>query len=153
MTTHADERAGGPIPAGAQVIDTQIMLKTTAHPDGVRTPLYAVLPPGARRGVVVLHEILGRQPEIDRVVQRFARAGYAAIAPDLFAHGSLFSCIRRAVQALHEGKGSQIEQIHAARRFLCALSPSPSPTAGPPVRACRHAVGTLRRPLHNVKSP
>ncbi len=40
--------------------------------DAAAVPVYAILPPEARRGVVVLHEIFGRQPEIDRVVQRFA---------------------------------------------------------------------------------
>ncbi len=34
-------------------------------------PGYAALPPGATRAVVVIHEIFGRQPEIDRVVDRF----------------------------------------------------------------------------------
>src|SRR5437870_4656620 len=63
------------------------------------TPAYAILPPGATRGVVVIHEIMGRQPEIDRVVQRFARSGYAAVEPDLFRAQGKFRCIRRTMQA------------------------------------------------------
>jgi dienelactone hydrolase len=39
------------------------------------TPVFAVLPPSARRGVVVIHEIFGRQPEIDDVARRFANNG------------------------------------------------------------------------------
>ncbi len=49
------------------------------------TPAVAILPRGAERGVVVIHEIFGRQPEIDRAALRLAAAGYAAVAPDLFA--------------------------------------------------------------------
>jgi carboxymethylenebutenolidase len=86
------------------------------------TPGYAVLPPGAKRGAVVLHELYGRQPEIDRVVERFGRQGYAAVAPDLFATGSRLSCIRQAIQATRSGRGPQIDQIQAARRWLCGTT-------------------------------
>jgi len=48
---------------------------------GRRLGAYAALPAGATRGAVVLHEMFGRQPEIDRVVDRFAARGYAAIEP------------------------------------------------------------------------
>jgi carboxymethylenebutenolidase len=37
-------------------------------------PGFAVIPDGATRGAVVIHEIFGRRPEIDRVVERFAGA-------------------------------------------------------------------------------
>jgi dienelactone hydrolase len=57
------------------------------------SPSVAMIPDGARRGVVVIHEIFGRQPEIDRVVERFANAGYAAVASDLFRRGK-FACMR-----------------------------------------------------------
>jgi carboxymethylenebutenolidase len=87
-------------------------------PTAPPTPLYAEVPAGARRGMIVLHEIFGRQPEIDRVVQRFAAAGYAAAAPDLFASGKLL-CIRNAVRAIASGKGEQLDQIRAARDWLC----------------------------------
>ena len=82
-------------------------------------PGYAAIAPGARRGVVVIHEIFGRQPEVDRVVDRFARAGYAAVAPDLFAHGRL-ACIRATFGAMKTGE--DIAPVRAARRartWLC----------------------------------
>ena len=83
------------------------------------TPLFAVLPPGARRGMIVIHEIFGRQPEIDRVVHRFAAAGYAAAAPDLFSRGVRLACIVGALRAMASGSGPAIDAVHAARLWLC----------------------------------
>ena len=81
-------------------------------------PAFAVIPPESRRGVVVLPEILGRQPEIDRVVLRLGRAGYAAVAPDLFAHGMRVQCIRRLVAAARTGAGPAVDDILCARGWL-----------------------------------
>ena len=92
----------------------------TKLPDG--TPLYAVLPEGAGRGMIVIHEIFGRQPEIDRVVQRFAAAGYAAAAPDLFGRGARLACIASAMRAIKSGQGAAIDAVHAARLWLCEKS-------------------------------
>jgi len=83
------------------------------------TPLHARFPAAPTRGVVILHEIFGPQPEIARVVERFANAGYAAVAPDLFAGRSLPVCLAQAMQAMASGTGPQIEQIRAARSWLC----------------------------------
>jgi len=90
------------------------------------TPAYAVLPSGAKRGMVIIHEIFGRQPEIDLVAERFADAGYAAIAPDLFA-GGRFGCIRQVMGSLKTG--ARVPAMHKAlwaRDWLCdkaGLSP------------------------------
>jgi len=48
------------------------------HPERVKGPLPAV---------VVLQEAWGVNEHIEDVTRRFASAGYAAFAPDLFAHG------------------------------------------------------------------
>ncbi|MBI4954901.1 MAG: dienelactone hydrolase family protein [Myxococcales bacterium] len=87
--------------------------------DGHAVPAYAVLPEGAAHGVVVVHEVFGRQPEIDRVCDRFARAGYAAVAPDLFAHGTQLGCIRRMMVAISTGEGLPVRQVLGARAWLC----------------------------------
>ncbi len=82
------------------------------------SPGYAALPPGATRAVVVIHEIFGRQPEIDRVVDRFAARGYAAVAPDLFAHGRL-ACIRAVMRAAQTGDDvAAVRLAHRARAWL-----------------------------------
>ena len=89
-------------------------------PSGDRpTPAYAAVPAGATRGVVVIHEIYGRAPDIDRVVDRFAAAGYAAAAPDLFADGSKVACVARVVLSSNTGTGRPVEQARATRRWLC----------------------------------
>jgi len=89
------------------------------------TPAYANVPAGARRGVVVIHEIFGRQPEIDRVVERFAAASYAAVAPDLFRQGK-FACLRDVFRLMKTGDGVTAQQGRNARAWLCqqaGLSP------------------------------
>jgi carboxymethylenebutenolidase len=83
------------------------------------TPAFAILPEGATRGVVVIHEIYGRQPEIDRVVERFARAGYAAVAPDLFHRGRV-ACLFDVFRAMRSGQGTSVQQGRNARAWLCA---------------------------------
>jgi carboxymethylenebutenolidase len=80
---------------------------------------FAAIPSGATRGAVVIHEIFGRAPEIDRVVERFARQGYAAVGPDLFHGRSALRCIRAAMRAIHSGQGPAIDQILRARAWLC----------------------------------
>lgn len=77
------------------------------------SPAYAALPPDARRGVVVIHELYGRAPEIDRVVDRFAARGYAAVAPDLF-HAGRAGCVRRTMRAIRSG--GDLPSTRQARR-------------------------------------
>jgi carboxymethylenebutenolidase len=81
-------------------------------------PAYAALAPGAKRGAVVLHELFGPQPEIRRVVDRFADAGYAAVAPDLFHAGVRIACLSRVLRAVSRGEGPPIAQVLAARAWL-----------------------------------
>ncbi len=83
------------------------------------TPIFARLPAGAQRGVVVIHEIFGRQPEIDQVVDNFAARGYAAVAPELLRSGPHLICLVRAFRAIARGEGPQIDQILATRQWLC----------------------------------
>lgn len=61
------------------------------------TPAYAAFPAGEharnpRYGVVVIHEVFGRRPDIDRACDRIAREGVAVIAPDLMA-GRRVQCL------------------------------------------------------------
>jgi carboxymethylenebutenolidase len=99
--------------------------------NGGRRPAYAVIPRDARRGVVVLHEVLGRQPEIDRVVDRFAAAGYAAIAPDFFAGRLRARCIRSIVRAVRSGAPEPIVgEVHAARDWLADETKLPTNAIG-----------------------
>ncbi len=82
------------------------------------TPAYVALPEGAARyGIVVIHEVFGRQPDIDRACDRIAREGCAAVAPDLATRGKLM-CMFDMMRALKTGKGTPVEQTLAARRWL-----------------------------------
>ena len=95
-----------------------LVLTVPASGGAPDTPAFAIVPPGARRGVVVIHEIFGRKPEIDRVVERFAAAGYAAVAPDLFHRGK-FACLRDVFRAMKTGDGVAAQQGRNARAWLC----------------------------------
>jgi carboxymethylenebutenolidase len=81
-------------------------------------PAYAACPEGATRGVVIIHEIIGYQPEITRVVERFAAQGYAAVAPDLFHKGLRPICIARTIRAAETGQGAPVQQALRARDWL-----------------------------------
>lgn len=81
-----------------------------------RLPAYAVLPEGADRGVVVVHEIFGRRPEIEAAADRFAEAGYAAVAPDLFAEG--WRCVVRSMRLATTGRGPEFDKLRRARAWL-----------------------------------
>jgi carboxymethylenebutenolidase len=67
---------------------------------------------GALPGVIVIQEAFGVEPHIQDVAQRFATAGYAAFAPDLFSYG---------------GKPAPLapERIEDAKQFLDTL-PQPA---------------------------
>lgn len=87
---------------------------------GATRPAYACLPPQARRGVVVVHEIFGRSPEIDGVVDRFASLGYAAVSPDLFTGRTKPLCIASAMRQIFRGEGPMIDEVRQAGAWLRA---------------------------------
>jgi carboxymethylenebutenolidase len=94
------------------------------------SPAVASLPAGAVRGMVVIHEVYGRQPEIDRVVERFATAGYATVAPDLFFEGKL-RCIRRLIPSLSRAEDTApVRQALRARQWLCGEARLPVEKVG-----------------------
>jgi carboxymethylenebutenolidase len=97
---------------------------------GPALPARAVLPEGATRGVVVIHELFGRQPEIDRVVERLGAAGYAAVGPDFFAGTWTPVCIRRSLATIASGEGPMAERIDDARRWLCERAGVPGERVG-----------------------
>lgn len=71
-------------------------------------------------GVVVLHEAFGLNDDMRRITSKFAEAGYAAIAPDLFSHGNRALCLTRVlldgmVRGLTDATAADIE---SARKHL-----------------------------------
>jgi len=75
----------------------------------------------AAPGVVVLHESFGLNDDIRRISGRFAASGYAALAPDLYSHGTRLVCLSRVLADMVSGRISrEIADIHAAREALAA---------------------------------
>lgn len=84
---------------------------------------YLAIPetPAPHPGVVVLHESFGLNEDIRRITEKFARSGYAALAPDLFSSSwPRPLCIARTFLSLGTGHGAAFDDIEAARSYLAA---------------------------------
>src|SRR5437763_16561897 len=69
-------------------------------------------------GVVVIHEIFGLTDDIRAQADRFAAAGYLALAPDLFAWGATARCLVATVRTMMTGRGRALADVQAARTWL-----------------------------------
>ena len=77
--------------------------------------------PGPHPGVLVLHESFGLNDDIRRIASRFVEAGYAALAPDLFSHGSRIVCLARLMGDVARGSiDREIADVMAAREIFAA---------------------------------
>ncbi len=74
-------------PVGAQTITTDATGLVAGEVKIGEMPAYRAMPEGAAKFplIVVVHEIFGVHEHIKDVCRRLAKAGYMAIAPDLFA--------------------------------------------------------------------
>ena len=104
-------------PKGEQV---EVML---ADGTVLRSELFTPDGDGSFPGVVVLHESFGLNDDIRRLARRFAEAGYVAMCPDLYSHGSRIVCLTRVIVDMLRGSvPREIEDILAAREALAARS-------------------------------
>ena len=92
------------------VTDTRTHKAALALPDASEPPF---------PGVVVIHDITGFSADLRRHCQRFADAGYVAIAPDLY-HGRSPGCVVKTLSSMRTGKGFAYEVIDATREVLAA---------------------------------
>ncbi len=69
-------------------------------------------------GVVVVHEIFGIDAAVRRHADRLARAGYLALAPDLFSQGGAPRCLVATMRAMTSARGRAFADIRAAREAL-----------------------------------
>lgn len=73
-------------------------------------------------GLLVLHEILGLNADMERIALRFAAAGYAALAPDFFGPGVRPLCILRAISELRRPDAAKpagaFDILSSAQRHL-----------------------------------
>lgn len=78
-------------------------------------PAYLARPSRAQGplpAVIVIQEIWGVDPHIRDLTERFAAAGYVAVAPDLYAHGG------------QRAEGLSAERIEALKAFMETVPPS-----------------------------
>src|SRR5690348_17511378 len=76
----------------------QVYTDTIQFPFGSQSrPAYLALPDGSGPfpAVVIIHEIFGLNENIKEIARRFAGAGYAALAVDLFAGRNRAVCMAR----------------------------------------------------------
>ncbi|HEX5309183.1 MAG TPA: dienelactone hydrolase family protein [Solirubrobacteraceae bacterium] len=91
--------------------------------DGTTLACELFLPdgPGPHPGVVVLHESFGLNDDIRRIAARFVDAGYAALAPNLFSHGSRIVCLARLMGDVARGSiDREIADVLSARDAFAA---------------------------------
>jgi carboxymethylenebutenolidase len=71
-------------------------------------------------GVIVIHEIYGLNENIKAITRRFAEAGYAALAVDLFAARNRTVCMARLMSALllTPLQNSSLDELKAALSYL-----------------------------------
>ena len=81
-------------------------------------PHAAVSGPGPWPGVVVLHDITGPGADLRAITDRFATAGYLALAPDLYSRGGRLRCLKAVFEALRAGQGQALADIDSARAVL-----------------------------------
>lgn len=88
---------------------------------GLTAELFLPAGGGPNPGVVVLHESFGLNDDIRRIASRFADAGYAALAPDLYSHGRRLVCLSRVLVDMTSGHVErEVADILAAREALAA---------------------------------
>jgi carboxymethylenebutenolidase len=85
-------------------------------------PGYLAEPDGAGPwpGVVVVHDVVGLGRDTKRITDRFAQAGYLALAPALFRRGLRPRCVVATLRAQARGRGTAVDDLVAARDFLAA---------------------------------
>src|ERR1700686_5472095 len=96
-----------------------------ARPDGGKTRGYLASAQQSRPGIVVIQEWWGLNDQICGVADRFARAGYNALAPDLYKG----RVTQKPDEAGHlmsglDFPGATHEDVRGAARHLKTLGPT-----------------------------
>jgi len=77
--------------------------------------------PGPWPAVVVIHDLTGFGADVQRHCDRFAEAGYLALAPDLYRGGNM-ACVVQTLKSMATGKGHAFAVVEGARKAVMARS-------------------------------
>lgn len=105
---------------------TESIAHMTSFPlEEAMRPGYLALPEGEGPfpAVVVIHEILGLNDQIKATARRFAAAGYAALAVDLYAGQNRMACMIRTFANLQRRPfdNKSLDELKAALSYLASL--------------------------------
>ncbi|WP_028933056.1 dienelactone hydrolase family protein [Pseudonocardia spinosispora] len=76
---------------------------------------------GPRPGLLMIYEALGMNHEMASVARDLSSEGWTVLIPDLFSRGPKPICIARCIRTIMAGKGPQLADLEAARRYLVSL--------------------------------
>jgi carboxymethylenebutenolidase len=120
------------------------------NPNGPPVRAYVARPstPGPHPAVIIVHEIWGLRPDMVGKADALARAGYVAVAPDVFRGGST-EWIPRAIYQFLSNPNAQVDgDLDAVFNWLAA-QPEVQPDRIAVMGFCFGGATALRYSLHN----
>lgn len=69
-------------------------------------------------GVVVIHDAIGLNDDARNITDRFATAGFLALAPDMYSRGGFARCVKAVFTELATAQGRAFDDISATRNLL-----------------------------------